>query len=427
MSNFEEPQSSEVPEQRDQKIVESVSENQAERREQIRNAVDGKAAALMERLHPKESWAFHNTEHPEHVREDAEAVLNIFAKHTALVTQEKRMATKSAIEGHDTIISTTEVTDPKAFNYGELVRHRGFGDTMPPSVRKIFESIAAHGQADVSSGKGKKLSEQNAEELALIPQGNEYLSWLALKEIIDEEDLNHEVYTPEVMRDIEKGIATTYPDVALVPVAEAATRIMNPETNQEVDITKYIANKTGEREIWQFTQPLGDVDNLVAFGVGSGDLDYVGACESEVFRMRGNGEFREIQALLGRGIAGGIDQMSVENKIRFANRALNWMKSQVGFVLGRKIDFEAKLNKSTIVNQAEDPLTGRNPLKDELNQRYNMFDANILASAERYDGGDGNGGALTRFGTLTKAETYTEANADELFRELVREMGYETE
>ena len=109
----------------------------------------------------------------------------------------------------------------------------------------------------------------------------------------------------------------------------------------------------------------------------------------------------------------------------YANRALNWIKSQVGFALGRKIDVHEKIERSTIVGQAEDPLTGRNSLKDELNQRYNMFDANMLASAKRYDGGDGNGGALARFGTLTKAETYTEANADELFRELVREMGYE--
>ena len=161
--------------------------------------------------------------------------------------------------------------------------------------------------------------------------------------------------------------------------------------------------------------------------MGSGDLDYVGACEPEVFRMHGNEEFREIQAFLGREIAKGVDRMLVEHKVMLANRALNWIKSQVGFALGRKMDVHEKFEKSKIVSQAEDPLTGRNPLKDELNQRYNKFDVNILASAQRYDGEDGNGGALARFGTFIKAESYTDANADELFHELVREMGYEAE
>ena len=91
----------------------------AERREQIRTNVLARAAEEMERLHPESKDAFHNIDHPQHVWNDANAILDIVARHTNLITNDVRLATETAIAGHDSIINYEVVRDPSAFNYGQ--------------------------------------------------------------------------------------------------------------------------------------------------------------------------------------------------------------------------------------------------------------------------------------------------------------------
>ena len=122
-----------------------------ENRERVSKRVLAELNGEMKRLHENEP--FHNEEHPEHVKKDANDVLAVFEKY-GRVNPGDKLAVDTAAAGHDLVLNYTVVEDAKAFNYGQRMRHRGFGQLMPQAIK----------------GLG-------------VEKGNEELSWLATKGI----------------------------------------------------------------------------------------------------------------------------------------------------------------------------------------------------------------------------------------------------
>ena len=136
---------------------------------------------------------FHNERHPKNVGRDALRIVDIFEKYTDQVTPDTRLEAKTAADMHDVIVDFVVVTDPKAFNYGQRIRLRGFGEFMPENVKKIL------------AAKGETI-------------GNEEKSWKKGEEIIKKHDPEGKVYTPEVMTAIQENVAATTPDAKMEPL-----------------------------------------------------------------------------------------------------------------------------------------------------------------------------------------------------------------
>lgn len=376
-------------------VLESEVHISPEYRDQIVMAVENKLESEMIRLHGEEP--FHNPQHPEHVWEDAKSILEIFAKYTDKITPDVHLATETGIKGHDVIIEYTVVQDPKAWNYGQRVRHRGFGDRIPSAVSAL---------PGVRTVEGRKV-------------GNEEASWLLIQEIIREKDPKGEIYTPAMMQIIKDEVAATYTDAIPATFRAEATKVRDPKTGEMVDLAPYLdKDKEGRSSGLKFMQPfLTPESHPAVLATAFGDLKYGGRSSFPEFKDRGDEEYRELNELISNQIAGGISKLTPEQRAAIAKSMLGWMHSEVGFLLWQKEDFIDKAENSEAIEQSTDP----EALKRELYAAYGNFDENVLASVKHYDE------TREKFGNLTTPEVYTERaqESTNLLIRLLKEMGYQ--
>ncbi|MBI2639916.1 MAG: hypothetical protein HYW90_03470 [Candidatus Sungbacteria bacterium] len=387
-----------------------------ERLEAIRMAVTSEIDEEMRRLH--EGEPFHNEAHPRNVFVGANEILDIIERYCGVVNQEERLATEAAAKGHDLVINYSIETDPGALNFGQRLRHRGFGEFMPPGVRSRPEVAERDG----------------------VKKGNEELSWLRVQEIILRHDPAGEVYTPAAMEEIRTAIGVTYPDVQPFAVSEQYRTVRDPETGEVIELTDYLGKGREEKpSLFLFDQPLLKPESrFAAVAVAFGDLLYGGRCDAARFRSRGNEEYREVNSVISAiaekdiekippewrrqlpaatigEIAGGRQTLSSERKAAIARSAMNWISSQVGFLLGQKIRFESLLQNLYIINESRDP----EGLRQELNEYYRNFDPNIVDATRRADY------IRQQFGDLADSAAFiSSADADRRFEKLLQEMGY---
>ena len=345
----------------------------------IRRAVLADIESAME-VHSDEP--FHNEKHPKNVGRDALIIVDIFEKYTEEVTTETRLATETGADIHDLIVDYEVVTDPKAFNYGQRVRFRGFGELMPENVKKL---LAEKGET----------------------RGNEEKSWEKGGEIIKRRDPEGKVYNIGIMESVKEIVAATYPDAKMDQVPK---EYITPE------IAPYLAiDKEGNITALHFSQPfLKKESKISTLAVAWGDIMYGGKVEFERFKRHGNEEFRELYELIRKEILGGADNLTPERKSEIAKAALGWISTQVGFLLWQKIEFNNRLDNFDAIGKSKDPQA----LKKALSDEYSMFDSNVIDSVKRVENG-------RRWSNLAKKETFeNNPEADIRFRELLGEMGF---
>lgn len=359
-----------------------------ENREQVSQKVLKELNGEMKRLHENEP--FHNEEHPEHVLKDANDVLAIFEKYDQ-ITPDDKLAVDTAATGHDLVLNYAIAQRPEAFNYGQRIRYRGFGSFMPPVVKEFG-----------------------------VEKGNEELSWLRVQEIVAKHDPNKKIYTDKILKKVESAIGATYPDVYPATFPENATLITDPETNESMDLAPYLMkDKDGKPMGFKFDQPTllsnpeSDVSTLA---VALGDLMYAGKCDGETFKMRGNEEYRETREVIGQELKAGSGSLTPERKAQITKDMIDWIRSQVGFLLWQKVRFVELLNKYKPI--AENPRAEE--IRKDLAELYNKFDANLSFAKQRTDA------AESKYGSLKNPETYTAEpeRAASQFNDLLQEMGY---
>lgn len=344
--------------------LKSLEIREESEQERIRGEVSRDIEARME-VHKDEP--FHNEKHPKNVGTDALRIVDIFEAYTDKVTPDTRLATKTAADIHDLIVDFAVAKDQGAFNYGQRIRFRGFGELMPDNVKRLL----------LEKGETK---------------GNEEKSWEKGEEIIKNHDPNGLVYSPLVMEAIKEGVAATYPDAKIEPLP------------------------VGDVTALHFSQPLLTKESKIStLAVAYGDIMYGGKVDFLKFIKYGNEEFRELHELLRKEVLGGIDSLAPERKVKIAKVALGWISIQVGFLTWQKIEFNNRLENFKAIEESRDPEALKKALRDE----YSMFDSNIIDSVKRVDN------ARARWENLIKIDTYkTDPEADVKFRELLGEMGF---
>lgn len=359
-----------------------------EKREDIVNSVNSKLTAEMMRLHPEE--AFHNEIHIDNVARDSVEILELFLRYN-MVKKEDVLATESAVKGHDLIINFTTITDPSAKNYGQIVRHCGFEDTIPENVEKLG-----------------------------IEKGNEELSWLKTLQIISESDPEGFIYTPQVLEKIRTGISGTYPEISFAQIPETATIIKDPENGEEIDLTPYLATDAeGRPSALKFDQPYlrSESADITTLAVAFGDLMYAGKCDAEDFIHQGNNEYKEVNAFTVTEVTKNFASLSHKRKATIAGGMISWIESQVGFLLWQKVRFEETLQTFKPILKSPH----KKEIREDFSALYNKFDINLIRAKQRIE-------MSRRFDTLKNIETYTE-NPEEsfaLFTELLKEFDMNT-
>ncbi len=366
-----------------------------EQNKQLKSVESKVLADLNQIMEIHKDEPFHNVRHPEHVGEDALAILGIFREHLgeAAVSHINDLIVKVAAAGHDTMLYFTVMDKPEhksLWNYRQRVRHRGFGGLMPDNVKKL---------PDVFSLNGIKI-------------GNEELSWLVTLTVINRYDPDHVIFTESVLDKIRNAIAATYPDPAPLVISPDHAKIMIP--GGIVDLTPYLdKDNAGQPTVMMFHQPFLTMDSdITTLAVAFGDLMYAGCCDAETFRVRGNQEFRELRDVLKRELAAGISKLPFERRAEIAKDAIGWLRSQVGFLLGQKIRFYTTLHSFQDIERSFS--TQRRGLKVDLIGRYSQFDANLVATVERY----------SQVKDFVEKRCYSRQDLDELFINLMKEMGY---
>ena len=359
------------------KTLETRSESEQER---IKREVSADIEAAME-VHGDEP--FHNEKHPRNVGADALRIVEIFEKYTDEVTPDTRLAAKTGADIHDLIVDYAIQEDPGAFNYGQRIRFRGFGELMPDNVKKLL------------SVKGET-------------KGNEEKSWEKGREIIKNHDPEGKIYNTEVMEAVKEIVAATYPDAKIDQL---------PEEYLTPDVTPYLSKNTeGNTVALHFSQPyLKKESKISTLAVAYGDIMYGGKVNSEKFKEHSNEEFRELYELLRKDVLSEINKLTSERKAEIAKAALGWISTQIGFLLWQKIEFKNRLENFEAIEKSRDPES----LKKDLNNEYSMFDSNIIDSAKRIEN------ARAQWSDLVKKETFeTDPEANIRFRELLGEMGF---
>lgn len=310
---------------------------------------------------------FHNEKHPKNVGANALRIVDIFEAYSDQVTPDTRLATKTAADIHDLVVDFAVVTDKNAFNYGQRIRFRGFGELMPDNVKRL-------------------LLERNERK------GNEEKSWEKGKDIIKKYDPEGLVYNNQVIEDIKEGVAATYPDAKMEPLPE------------------------GNITALHFSQPLLTKESKIStLAVAYGDIMYGGKVDFLKFIKYGDEEFRELHELLRKDVLGGIDNLAPERKMEIAKAALGWISTQVGFLTWQKIEFNNRLENFKAIEESRDSEALKKALRDE----YSMFDSNIMDSVKRLEN------AQAHWGNLINMDTYEiDPEAEVKFRELLAEMGF---
>ena len=367
-------------------LNQSESASSIEKREIVERIISTLNQKMVE---AGEGEPFHNAEHPKHVLEDAHAILGIFERY-GLAASDQKLVVDTATAGHDVIIEYVGVSSPGAFNYGQRLRFRGFEQMMPPAVRDLV-------------GERK---------------GNEEASWLEIEKVVRESDPSGLVYTPDILAKIKAAVGATYPDAGMVPLPAESVIVNNPNAElKPVDLGPYlIKDKEGRYLGLKFDQPLLNPDSDIStLAVAFGDLMYAGKVDSATFRQRGNGEFREISEKMSYYVGKGMDQISSEDKPKMATAMLGWIKSQISFVLWQKIRFNEVIENFKAIIQSPEA----DKIKNDFKALYCNFDTNLVDAKERVDETE------AKFGALRKTETYTTTEGDQLFQNLLIEMGYE--
>lgn len=343
---------------------EKREKGEGEERERIKKEVAEDIEMAME-VHKDEP--FHNERHPKNVGVDALRIIDIFEAYTDQVTPDVRLATETGASIHDLVVDYEVVRDPNAFNYGQRIRLRGFGELMPANVKKI---LAEKGET----------------------KGNEEKSWEKGEEIIKKRDPEGKVYNPMVMEAMKEIVAATYPDAKMDQLPNESMTALH------------------------FSQPLLTEESKIStLAVAYGDIMYGGKVDFLKFKEHGNEEFRELYELIRKDVLGGIDRLTPERKVEIAKSALGWISTQVGFLLWQKIEFNSRLENFKAIKESRDP----EALKRALSDEYSKFDSNIIDSKKRVDS------ARARWGNLAKPDEYkADLEADIKFRELLGEMGF---
>lgn len=357
-----------------------------ERKRAIIETVNNELAEEMRQLHSDE--AFHNEGHIEDVEGDAMAILAIFKKY-GLAGEDDETAVRAGTRGHDLTINHDVAQDKAAFNYGQRIRHRGFGEKMPDVVKSLG-----------------------------VKKGNEELSWEETRRIITKYDPDKKVYTDAVLEKTRLCIAATYPDAYAATFPEDATTIVNPGNGEQTDLSPYLGkDKDGKPTAFKFDQPFllsepesGPSTLSVAFG----DLMYGGKCTPEDFIRHGNDEYQETREMIMADIRGGVDVLAPERKAEIAKDMISWIGTQVGFLLWQKVRFGDTLKAFRPINESPQA----DELKRDLSDLYSKFDQNLIAAKNRME-------ISAKFESLKDPKTFADnpEAAQVLFVDLLKEMG----
>lgn len=377
------------------KSPETRGEREESEQERIKREVTEDIEAAME-IHRDEP--FHNERHPKNVVRDALRIVDIFEMYTDEVTPDIRLATKTGADIHDLVVDYAIQEDPEAFNYGQRIRFRGFGKLMPDNVKKILREL----------GETKGNEEKSLEKGELI---------------IKKHDPEGKVYNPMVMEATKEIVAATYPDHKMdsLPKEYITDKgeifIRDPKTGEVTNIAPYLGrDKEGNIIALHFSNPMLKRDSKISTLAGVyGDIMYGGKVDFLKFKTHGNEEFRELHEIIRKDVLGGIDQLTGEKKAKIAKTALDWISTQVSFLLWKKIDSHNILENFEAIEKSRDP----EALKKALSDEYSMFDSNIIDSVKRVEN------ARARWGSLVKPDIYeTDSEAETAFRELLGEMGF---
>src|SRR3989344_1006690 len=248
--------------------------------------------------------------------------------------------------------------------------------------------------------------------------GNEFASavytWKVIQKFVikvGENEKGEPLYKPAIeasFEDVAHRVAVTLPNFdfeATLPDGRKALRVHQPYLNE-----------------WS------TIDEIV---IANRDLrGPCGARDFAGFYPTGDAEFREINLGVRRQIEGGILGVPIEDRIAIARKILGFARTQEGFVLHQKAEFEAILKRSVIFNGYEKdgvrymtPHEKAGELVSYFRGEYTKFDENAEVSAERYRRME------QRYGSADPKKREEELAAklsdDSEFASLLKEFGYE--
>ena len=328
---------------------------------------------------------FHNEKHPEAVRRTAlEFAKIIMREDPKLVTKGTLMGIVNSAASHDSVLN---------FAHGEMItRFRGFFET------DIKDSYRA------------------AMRDAGVQKGNELLSAERLDQEMDKyvDEKGDPIFDEASRKEMRDAIAATFPEfdfTATIPDRDFEQYFGGMRV-QETGLEKY---RTGIK-VWQ--PHLRAEGSITALAIATGDLrGEVAHGDYEVFRESGNGEFRELNEGLRSALLGGIETISHDKKMKVAENALKWIKSQITFAMWQKVLFWESINSNQSITDSPKSAAVKQALKDRYDPN---FDRNILKAKERYEALEeeyGEGGSEKRTERLARL-----TDAD--FRELLDELGF---
>ncbi len=363
--------------------------------ERVEHAVLSEIDELVrERHHDKE---YHAPEHSKTVDKNSAEIFAIVEENNpGTITEEMERARKTGARGHDIYIATA--IDPKT---GKMFRLRGLGpDNMPQNVAGILKA------------QGKPLL------------GNEEASAVEVVGVVTRNDPDQRVYTGKMNDMMIENIRATYPIPSFTAFSEATYTttekgenrivIKNPDTGEITDVTEYFSMVNGKPVGLKMDQFINEDSRLGAVATAIGDLSQGGRFGSENFKDEGNREFWESKPELAAMVHDGVAELGAEEKALLAKEALDWITTQMGFLLHQKMRFEHILESSHAVNS----LPQADATKTALRARYSEWDRNILACAERVRT------TKEQFSSLTETSIYMNPASNAELEELLQEMSY---
>ncbi len=389
---------------------------------------------LIKRLHDRfSSEAFHNPHHSFEVDAHSKQVLDRIRQiDPALVAKDDDIIRHTTAYGHDLVINYGSVAEKyiqtpgsdaltKNAAYGNRIRQRGF---FPQEVPTVLWSKSR----DVTDTSNTD-NIDDAHAFTLVePIGNERASAEETLAIIAEVDPNELVYTAHVKEGIQEATAATFPlvektrlpeDLTISVPSQAAyvaaedgifsdthAALHGHEATMSLkDLAPYmLADGTAFRF---YQKHVNEKSSLPTIAVAIGDLAYPGILETNEMIDRGNAEYRETRDLVQYELSQGLEKLSDERRTEIVQDMLEWLKTQVQFILWQKVNFEHIISSNEKIQSS--PRVAE--IQQALRDMYSNFDTNTVSAMTRY--------AAARAFVEQHHDTY-----DQLAF-MAKEMGYE--
>ncbi len=326
---------------------------------------------IMRERHAKGN-PYHNTKHPENVNEASAGIEEDGEESGIAISSQQKLARKVAAKTHDIVVRYS-IAPQGAFNAGERVRLRGFGEVNPNKggFYKVIEgnkveTISAK-QIEEAEKKGTSINVEGWSPII----GNEEDSWQEAHALMNKYDPEGKIFTPYVQGLVRKEIGATYPDFGFA-------KFKNQERAKAlIDESFFVKDAAGEPVYsgllvdQTFLRKNLAEASIEEIAVGAGDILYGGEKPFDEFFTEAMNEAREsIQWIEDSLDQKGFSAFSPDEKVRATKAMFGWVSTQPGFLLHQWERFEE-------ITQVNENIKNNMAFKGKLETRYSHFEDNI--------------------------------------------------